>query len=102
MSAVTVWLTGLPSAGKTTIARAISEDSIYGEPWEVLDWDELRASPLSDDLGFSEEDRRKQVRRVAYLAQRLNRHGVNVVVALVSPWRAVRAEARAICGARLR
>ena len=95
--AATVWLTGKPSAGKTTLSKGIRE-RVFGGGVEFLDGDELRVSPLSEDLGFSDEDRMRQAKRVAFLAQRLNAHGVRVVVALVSPMRAVRAAARQIIG----
>lgn len=90
----TVWLTGLPSSGKSTLARGLRDQLAWGRRIEVLDGDELRGSPLSDDLGFSPEDRIRQARRTAFLAQRLNAHGVFVVVALVSPQRAGRRAAR--------
>ena len=95
--AETVWLTGKPSAGKTTLSEGIRE-RLFGGEIEFLDGDELRASPLSVDLGFSDEDRMRQAQRVAYVAQRLNAHGVRVVVALVSPMRAMREAARQIIG----
>lgn len=94
MRGITIWLTGKPSSGKSTIARELAR----GRRVEVLDGDALRASPLSEDLGFAEADRRRQARRVAFVAQRLNFYGVNVVVALVSPSLADRAEARGIVG----
>jgi bifunctional enzyme CysN/CysC len=67
---------------------------LEGERVEVLDGDVLRSSPLSDDLGFSTEDRLKQARRTAFLAQRLNAQDVVCLVALVSPSRAARQAAR--------
>ena len=92
-----LWLTGKPSAGKTSIAQALKA-RVGGVNFEFLDGDVLRGSPLSEDLGFSQQDRARQARRVAFLAQRLNQHGVHVVVSLVSPMRAARAAAREIVG----
>ena len=81
-----IWLTGLPSSGKTTIAShlavGIREQNL---PVEVLDGDQLRSS-LTADLGFSAHDRRQQVRRVVYISNLLIRNGINVIVALISPY----------------
>jgi bifunctional enzyme CysN/CysC len=90
-----VWLTGLSGAGKTTLAEAVAAKlEALGRPVELLDGDALRASMPT---GFSREDRDAHVRRVAFLASRLEHHGVTVVVALISPYRASRAHARSIC-----
>ncbi|MFH1035108.1 MAG: adenylyl-sulfate kinase [Pseudomonadota bacterium] len=92
--AFTVWLTGLPRAGKTTMGRLLCQAlELRGLAVEHLDGDELRRE-LSPDLGFSPQDRRQQALRAAWLAQRLNRHGVVCVVGLVSPQAADRREAR--------
>lgn len=95
MSGRTVWLTGLPSAGKTTIARAVAER--LDGPVEVLDGDEVREF-LSADLGFSKSDRDTQVLRVGWVASRLARNGVTVLVSLVSPYAAARDKVRALHG----
>lgn len=93
-----VWLTGLPAAGKSTLASSLVEEiRARGMPCEVLDGDELRRV-VSPDLGFTKTDRDVQVRRVAYIAGLLERNGVAVVVALVSPYRAARDNARATLG----
>lgn len=92
---VTVWLTGLPSAGKTTIAQRLSEQlEARGYPVEVLDGDEIRLR-LSKGLGFSKADRDEHIRRVAYVAKLLTRVGATVIVSAISPYRSVREEARA-------
>jgi adenylylsulfate kinase len=91
----TVWLTGLPCSGKTTIARAVAER--LAGPVEVLDGDEVRAF-LSADLGFSKADRDTQVLRVGWVASRLAAHGVTVLVSLVSPYAAARDKVRALHG----
>ena len=93
MSGRTVWLTGLPSAGKTTIANAVAE-RLDGEV-EVLDGDEVREF-LSRDLGFSREDRDTQVLRVGWVAKTLAGHGVTVLVSLVSPYADARDKVRAL------
>ena len=91
----TVWLTGLPSAGKTTIARALGDRLIAeGHLVEVLDGDELRTH-LTGDLGFSREDRDTNVRRVGFLARLLARNGVTVLVGVIAPYAAARAQLRA-------
>jgi adenylylsulfate kinase len=82
----TVWLTGLPSAGKTTIARGLAERlRENGQRVQVLDGDEVRAA-LSAELGFSKEDRDTNVRRVGYVAELLAAHGVTVLVPVIAPY----------------
>ncbi|GAB2588535.1 adenylyl-sulfate kinase [Streptomyces capparidis] len=82
----TIWLTGLPSAGKTTIARALA-DRLRGEGHrvEVLDGDEIRAF-LSAGLGFSREDRHVNVQRIGFVAELLASHGVKVLVPVIAPY----------------
>ena len=94
----TVWLTGLPSAGKTTLARAVAAVLLErGRAVEILDGDETRAA-LSPELGFSREDRRTQVTRIGWVAHRLARNGVVVLAPLVSPWAADRDAVRTLHG----
>lgn len=91
----TVWLTGLPSAGKTTIARALGDRlTSEGHRVEVLDGDELRTH-LTGDLGFSRADRDANVRRVGFLARLLARNGVTVLVGVIAPYADARAQLRA-------
>nr|WP_131569416.1 adenylyl-sulfate kinase [Streptomyces sp. KM273126] len=82
----TVWLTGLPSAGKTTIAYELAnrlrED---GHLVEVLDGDEIREF-LTADLGFSRADRHTNVQRVGFLADLLARNGVKALVPVIAPY----------------
>ncbi|GAA0694992.1 MULTISPECIES: adenylyl-sulfate kinase [Streptomyces] len=82
----TVWLTGLPSAGKTTIAYALAE-RLRGEGRrvEVLDGDEIREF-LSAGLGFSREDRHTNVQRIGFVAEVLASHGVTVLVPVIAPY----------------
>ncbi len=91
---VTIWLTGLPSAGKSTIAGIVEKDlRSRGLPVEVLDGDVVRTN-LSKGLGFSREDRDINIRRIAFVSKLLTRNGVVVIVAAVSPYRNTRDEAR--------
>jgi adenylyl-sulfate kinase len=95
-SRVTIWLTGIPGAGKTTIAHS-TERLLHqlGAKCCVLDGDELRRG-LSSDLGLSREDRWEQARRVSYVAALIADSGVIPIVALVSPYAEDRARAREI------
>nr|WP_206269471.1 adenylyl-sulfate kinase [Streptomyces antioxidans] len=82
----TVWLTGLPSAGKTTIAYALAERlRSEGRRVEVLDGDEIREF-LSSGLGFSREDRHTNVQRIGFVAELLASHGVTVLVPVIAPY----------------
>ncbi|SDO53707.1 adenylyl-sulfate kinase [Actinacidiphila guanduensis] len=82
----TVWLTGLPSAGKTTIARALAERlAAAGRRTEVLDGDEIRTF-LSAGLGFTREDRHTNVQRIGFVAELLASHGVLVLVPVIAPY----------------
>ena len=97
---LTVWLTGLPSAGKTTIAHALEKRLLAeGLRVEVLDGDVLRTH-LTRGLGFSREDREENVRRIGFVAHLLSRNGVVVVVSVISPYQAVRDELRELHGGR--
>jgi adenylylsulfate kinase len=91
---LTVWLTGLPSAGKTTIAHGLEKRLLAaGHRVEVLDGDVVRTH-LTRGLGFSREDREENVRRIGFVAHLLSRNGVVVVASVISPYRAVRDELR--------
>ncbi|HEV8305820.1 MAG TPA: adenylyl-sulfate kinase [Gemmatimonadales bacterium] len=90
----TLWFTGLSGAGKSTLAAAVGEElRRRGLRVEVLDGDEVRQN-LSKGLGFSREDRDTNIRRIGYVAKLLTRHGVAVITAAISPYRAVRDEVR--------
>ena len=92
---LTLWLTGLSGAGKSTIAeRVAAELRRQGRRVEVLDGDAIREN-LSRGLGFSKEDRDTNIRRIGFVAELLARNGVVVIVAAISPYRAVRDEVRA-------
>ncbi|HTL69526.1 MAG TPA: adenylyl-sulfate kinase [Lacunisphaera sp.] len=91
-----VWLTGLPGAGKTTLAVAVERVlRDRGEPVFRLDGDELRRG-LCAGLGFSAADRAENIRRAAEAARLLADAGLTCIVALISPLRVDRARARAI------
>ena len=95
-SGVTVWLTGLPSAGKTTIAHALADRlRAEGRRVEVLDGDLVRTH-LTADLGFTREDRDENVRRIGFVAHLLSRNGVVAVCSVISPYRAARDQLRAL------
>src|ERR687891_821700 len=91
-----IWFTGLSGSGKTTIAHQVEETLLEsGVPIEILDGDVVREN-LSKGLGFSKEDRDTNIRRIAFGAHPLQRNGVFVLTAAISPYRAIREEARAM------
>lgn len=82
----TIWLTGLPSAGKTTIAVALADRlRSEGHRVEVLDGDEIREF-LSAGLGFSREDRHTNVQRIGFVAELLASNGVKALVPVIAPY----------------
>ncbi len=92
-------MTGLPGSGKSTLATILKRklEGDYGRRVELLDGDEIRKG-LSRDLGLSKEDREEHARRVAFLAKLLSRNGVVSIVALISPYRTSRADAKETIG----
>jgi adenylyl-sulfate kinase len=85
-----LWFTGLSGSGKTTLADLVERDLRgRGVRVERLDGDVVRQS-LTADLGFSKEDRDKNIQRVTFVAKLLSRNGVGVVAAFISPYRATR------------
>ena len=93
-----VWMTGLSGAGKSTIAQVLVERlTASGRTVTLLDGDVVRTH-LSKGLGFSKTDRDTNVRRIAFVASEIVRHGGIVVVAAVSPYESTRNEARAMVG----
>src|SRR5207253_3959204 len=94
----TLWFTGLSGSGKTTISRQL-EDHLRerGSKLEILDGDVVREN-LSKGLGFSKEDRDTNIRRIAYVARLVSRSGGVAITAAISPYRAIRDEARGQIG----
>jgi adenylylsulfate kinase len=91
----TLWLTGLPSAGKTTLALALADVlRARGADVEILDGDQVRTY-LSAGLGFTREDRETQVTRIGFVAEMLARHGVIVLVPVIAPYADARDKVRA-------
>jgi adenylylsulfate kinase len=85
-----VWFTGLPSAGKTTIAAALVKKlQAHGLRIEHLDGDTFRKN-ISADLKFSDEDRRENIRRAGFVAEALCKQGIGVIASFISPHRDVR------------
>lgn len=92
-----IWFSGVPASGKSTIAQAVEQTlRARGLTVENLDADEVRAN-LSPNLGYTPEARDENTKRLAWMAQMLSKHGVNVIVACVSPLRQHRDRARAWC-----
>ncbi|MFF2848309.1 adenylyl-sulfate kinase [Streptomyces sp. NPDC058001] len=86
VTGATVWLTGLPSAGKTTIAHELADRlRDAGRRVEVLDGDEIRTF-LSAGLGFSREDRHTNVQRIGFVAELLASNGVLALVPVIAPY----------------
>jgi sulfate adenylyltransferase len=91
---LTVWFTGLSGSGKSTVAHALIERlAEFGRNCSLLDGDEIRTH-LSKGLGFSKEDRDTNIRRVGYVAGLIAQHGGTSLCAVISPYRALRDEAR--------
>lgn len=94
MSGFVVWMTGLSGAGKSTLASLLTQElSLRGVHVECLDGDEVRKN-LSHGLGFSREDRDRNVRRIGYVARMVARSGACAITAAISPYRALRDEIR--------
>jgi len=97
-----MWMTGLSGAGKSTLAQGLRA-RLQGEQVAsvILDGDEVRGG-LSRGLGFSQEDRSENIRRMAEVARLLSRQGMLVIVAAITPLQAQRAMAREIVGEAFR
>ncbi|MGQ9732037.1 MAG: adenylyl-sulfate kinase [Candidatus Zipacnadales bacterium] len=94
----TIWFTGLSGAGKSTIAEVVLEKLRARDfKVELLDGDVVRTN-LSKGLGFSKEDRDINIRRIAFVCHLLTRNNVVAIAAAISPYRAIREEARALIG----
>ena len=97
-NACTIWMSGLSGAGKTTIANAL-EKRLYamGKKTMLLDGDNVRMG-LNSNLGFSDEDRIENIRRIAEVAKLMNDAGLIVITAFISPYRQDRRNAKKIIG----
>ncbi len=95
---VTLWFTGLPSSGKSTVARTLERAlRKWQVPVELLDGDVVRTH-LSKGLGFSREDRDTNVKRIGFVCQLLTRHGIVAIASAVSPYRETRDSNRRLIG----
>jgi len=94
----TIWLTGLPCAGKTTLAKRIKEElDNRGYNTTHLDGDDVRGA-LNADLGFSEKDRKENLRRIAHVSKLFNKNGVFTIASFVSPSNELREMVKEIIG----
>jgi len=95
-SSLIIWLTGLPSSGKTTIARELEKrlHDMGGHTY-VLDGDNMRHG-LNKDLGFSKDDRRENIRRIGEVSKLFVDAGLIVICAFVSPFKEDREAARTL------
>jgi adenylylsulfate kinase len=98
LKGVTVWFTGLPSSGKSTIARTLERQL---RKWrlkvELLDGDAVRTH-LSKGLTFSREDRDANVKRIGFVCDLLTRNGVIAIASAISPFREARDHNRRLIG----
>ena len=93
----TFWFTGLPASGKTTLAGLLAHTlRTRGAKVEILDGDGLRE--ILKTVGYSKEERRRHIMSAAFTSLLLNRNGISVIAAFVSPYQDMRDEARALLG----
>jgi adenylyl-sulfate kinase len=98
MKGFTLWLTGLPCSGKSTLAKSVEGVLLErGLPVEVFDGDEIRTN-LTKGLGYSKDDRDTNIRRVGYVCNLLTRNGVVSIAAVISPYQNIRDEVRQTIG----
>lgn len=96
--ACTIWMSGLSGAGKSTIANALEKRRYaMGKKTMILDGDNVRMG-LNSNLGFSDEDRIENIRRIAEVAKLMNDAGLIVITAFISPYRQDRRNAKKIIG----
>jgi adenylyl-sulfate kinase len=90
----TLWFTGLPCSGKSTLAEIVAKElESRGRGVEILDGDVVRTH-LTKGLGFSKEDRDENIRRIGYVCGLLSKHGAIAISAAISPSRTIRDEVR--------
>ena len=95
MNGFTLWFTGLPCSGKSTLAKRVEEILLErGMNVEVLDGDEVRKN-LTKGLGYSKEDRDTNIRRIGWVCKLLSRNGAVAIAAAISPYVEIRNEIRA-------
>jgi adenylylsulfate kinase len=95
---LTCWFTGLSGSGKTTVSNAVAKKIKEKYPeikLEILDGDEIREN-LCKDLGFSKEDRLINIQRIAFLAGKISKHGILVLVPVIAPYKEARDKARSL------
>lgn len=93
-----IWFTGLSGSGKSTLANALEQAlHVAGKHTYILDGDNIRRG-LNKDLGFSDEDRVENIRRIAEVARLMADAGLIVLTAFISPFKAERAMARELIG----
>ncbi len=98
LKGVTVWFTGLPSSGKSTIARILERQfRKWNLKAELLDGDVIRTN-LSKGLGFSKEDRDTNIKRIGFVCQLLSRNDVIAIASAISPYREIRDYNRRLVG----
>jgi adenylylsulfate kinase len=91
----TLWFTGLPCSGKSTLAQLVARElERRGRGVEILDGDVVRTH-LTKGLGFSKEDRDENIKRIGFVCMLLSKHGAVAVAAAISPYRAIRDGVRA-------
>jgi len=93
-----VWMVGLSGSGKSTLARAV-ENTLHqqGKVTMLLDGDNLRTG-VNNNLGFSQEDRRENIRRAAEVAKLFSQCGIITICSLISPTASIRQMAKEIIG----
>ena len=90
----TIWFTGLPCSGKSTLADLLKPElERRGRTVDVLDGDVVRTH-LTKGLGFSKEDRDENIRRIGFVCKLISRHGGIAIAAAISPYREIRDEVR--------
>jgi bifunctional enzyme CysN/CysC len=95
----TIWLTGLSGSGKSTVAKELERQLMeQGHLCYILDGDNVRHG-LNRDLGFSMEDRKENIRRIAEVAALMNEAGLIVITSFISPYLSDRSDARDVIGA---
>lgn len=95
---LTCWFTGLSGSGKTTVSNAVAKKIKEKYPEikiEILDGDEIREN-LCKDLSFNKEDRLINIQRIAFLAGKISKHGVLVLVPVIAPYKEARDKARSL------